>query len=203
MSDFANLPVDLPNNPTILDLLKQELGIDPSDFTRDTELTIYIETAGLAVERYIDNIVEQRQVTERHSKSNHPTALRYYPVDTLDNVVVDGVDKTTDYDLYHDEGLAWSVKDSCGRDRNCCFDQMNITYVAGYNPVPPDLGFAIVVAAKTYDTGVQAGNVKKEVINGVGSIEYTTGGDDADYTKVSHLPDSAVGVLDSYRRHWA
>ncbi len=82
-----------------------------------------------------------------------------------------------------------------------CFDQVEIRYTAGYNPVPADMGYAIVQAGVSYDTGGSGGAVRVERVTGVGSIEYATG--EEQYVRVGQLPASAVAVLDRYRRYYA
>jgi len=87
MTDFANDVISWGSTPTelsLLDLMKQMLGI--VDTARDAELSMYLDMAGNAAERYIDNIIEQREVTERISKKYVPVPLRYYPVTTVTSV---------------------------------------------------------------------------------------------------------------------
>ena len=140
MSDFANAIIEwgpAPSSITLLELLKQQLDI--TDNTRDDELSMYLGMAGSACERYLDNIIDQRDVSERFTTDRHPIALRYYPVDALVGISVDGVDLLSEYELFHEEGLAWNVKNTCGWHEGSCFEQMIITYTAGYDPLPADL----------------------------------------------------------------
>ncbi len=201
MTDFANLTIEwgtTPDSITLLELLKQQLDI--TDSAMDTELSMYLDMAGNAAEKYIDNIIEQRDVVERFASVNDPIALRYYPVTDLVLVGIDSVNVTTDYQLFFETGIGWTVKNTSGRSVGTSFKQMDITYTAGYDPLPADLGFAIVQSAMSYETGASGGAVKRESVVGVGSIEYATDESSGAAVRVGQLPASAVAVLDAYRR---
>ena len=208
MSDFANAIIewgDPAQSITLLELLKGQLNIDPADTSRDAELSMYLEMAGSACEKYIDNIIDQRDVSERFKTDKHPIALRYYPVSDLVGVSVDGDDQLADYELFQEEGLSWGVKNTCGWHEGSCFEQMTLTYTAGYDPLPADLGYAVVAAGKVYEApgGAAVGSVKKESVVGVGSIEYETGSDASGGGGSGMLTSSVTDVLDLYRRMWA
>ena len=203
MTDFASLPVDVPGNPTLLDMTKQLLGIEPADTSRDQELSQFLEMAGQAAERYIDNIIEQREVTEQIARRKEPVALRYWPVTGPLSVTVDGADLSGEFSTYRDDGLGWAVRSTCNLWRNCCFEQMNLTYTAGYNPLPADLAYALAQSGASYETGGTGGAVKRETVVGVGSIEYVAGDEGGAAQRVGQLPASAVAVLDTYRRKFA
>lgn len=205
MSDFANATIEwgpTPDSITLLELLKQQLNI--TDNARDTELSMYLDMAGSAAEKYIDNIIDKRDVSEKFKTDAHPIALRYYPVSDLVGLSVDGVDQLADYQLFQEEGLSWGVKNTCGWHEGSCFEQMVITYTAGYDPLPADLGYAIVSAGRIYESGTGAaiGSVKKETVVGVGSIEFETGGTSTG-SFYGMLPVAVTDVLDKYRREWA
>jgi hypothetical protein len=78
---------------------------------------------------------------------------------------------------------------------------MNIAYTAGYEPLPADLGAAIATAAISYEQGTGAsGEVKKESVVGVGSIEYSVSTDDGGAD--GFLSAAVTGTLDRYRRSY-
>ena len=204
MTDFANLTIEwgtTPDSITLLELLKQQLDI--TDASMDAELSMYLDMAGNAAEKYIDNIIEQREVIERFPSVNDPIALRYYPITTLALVEIDSVDVTTDYQLFYQTGIGWSVKNVSGSSVGTKFEQMDITYTAGFDPLPAELGFAIVQSAMSYETGSSGGAVKRESVVGVGSIEYATDEVSGVSVRVGQLPASAVAVLDAYKRLYA
>ena len=205
MTDFASLTIEwgtVPDSITLLALMKQQLDI--TDSALDVELSMYVEMAGKSAERYIDNIIEQRDVVERFATVSQPIALRYWPTISLTSVEIDSVDVTSEYYLYFQTGMGWTVKNTNGSSRSSTFNQMDITYTAGFSdPIPADLGFAIVQSALSYKTGAAGGPVKRESIVGVGSVEYATGDESGGAVRVGQLPASAVAVLDQYKRIFA
>ena len=204
MTDFANLTIEwgtTPDSITLLELMKQQLDI--TDASMDAELSMYLDMAGNAAERYIDNIIEQREVIERFPIVSDPIALRYYPIQTLVLVEIDSVDKTTDYQLFYQSGIGWSVKNVSGCDKGTKFEQMDVTYTAGFSPLPAELGFAIVQSALSYETGASGGSIRRESVVGVGSIEYATDEASGAAIRVGQIPASAVAVLDAYKRLYA
>lgn len=200
MTDFANTVIEWgagPEQTTLLALMKQVLGI--TDTVRDLELSMYLDMAGNAAERYIDNIIEQREVTEQIAKKYVPVALRYYPVGAVSSVVIDGVESIANFTQGFDDGIAWVLEGISNYSKSSNFKQMNIVYTAGYNPIPSDIGFAIVRSAILYSENAAVGGpVKKQVIEGVGSIEYDTSSNESG--SVGMLPASTISALDPYRR---
>jgi hypothetical protein len=189
-----------PTTITLLELFKQKLGI--TDNSRDDELSMYLQIAGEACESYCDNVLAKQVVIEQLPYKVSPVALRYYPVNALTTVEVDGEDKTTDYEIFESEGVDYVTSSRSGVTLPDGFLQMNLTYDAGYEPLPADLGSAITMAAISYETGTGAtGEVKKEMVVGVGSIEYTTSNDAAS-SSTGMLSSSVTGTLDKYRREY-
>jgi hypothetical protein len=199
--NFRDAVIEWPTGQSIslLELMKQILGI--TDNSRDDELGMYLQVAGEACEKYIDNKIAEQPVKEDWSHARNQVALRYYPVQSIDSVIVDGVDELTDYELFRDVGLAWVVGDKCTLRIDDCFNQLAVGYTAGYAVLPGDLGYAVVITSLAYETerGAVSGSVKKESIVGVGSIEYTTSADSV--SGVGLIPPSAISTLDLYRRY--
>ena len=186
---------------SLLDLVKQRLDISPVDTSRDDELILYLQIAGEACEAYCDNVLAEQPTTEQHPVKSSPIALRYYPFVTLNAVTVDGDDVTADYETFESEGVDYITSSRSGCTSPSGFKQMNIAYTAGYEPLPADLGAAITITAVNYLTGKGAsGEVKKESVVGVGSIEYATSGDDSGADGI--LSSTVTGVLDKYKRRY-
>jgi len=202
--DFAASTIEwgtTPDSITLLQLMKDILGI--TDASRDTELSLHLQAGGEACEKYIDNKIAEVQVDENFSHARNQVALRYYPVSAVGAVFVDGTNEITDYLEFDDEGLKWVVgsQGKCCLEINQCFSSLLIRYTCGYEPLPADLGYAVVMTAMSYESerGAVSGAVKKEVVTGVGSIEYSTGDDIS--VGVGLIPPAAIGTLDLYRRH--
>lgn len=197
-SDFANATFEWGGSSiTLLQRIKDLLGV--IDNSQDDELSMYLEIAGQACERYIDNIIDQRSVTQNISHNRSPVVLRYYPAGNLTSVIVDGVESVSDYTVGTDDGIVWVFKSACDNYRDGCFKQLSIVYDAGFDPIPPDLAEGIVRAGISYQTEtVATAPLKKEVINGVGSLEYDTAL--ASTTNVGTLPAATIAVLTPYKR---
>jgi hypothetical protein len=130
-----------------------------------------------------------------------PVSLRYYPLVALNAVTIDAVDVTVDYETFESEGVDYVTSSRTSSTLPDGFKQMNIAYTAGYEPLPADLGAAITTAAISYEQGTGAtGEVKRESVVGVGSIEYNTSTDDNG--SVGFLSASVTGSLDKYRRDY-
>jgi hypothetical protein len=199
MTDFANATIEwgtTPDSITLLALLKSQLGI--TDTVRDDELSMYLDMAGNAAEQYIDNIIQQREVKEYLAHDQNPIPLRYWPASTLSSVTLDGDDVTAEYEEIAQDGLTWVLKSTCSYSKTA-FRQVIVTYSAGYEPLPTDLGYAIVTGGAAYEAQlVTGGPLQKEVINGVGSLTYDTSSSVA--SSVGLLPAAVIAVLDTYRR---
>lgn len=185
---------------TLLELMKLTLGI--VDNSEDSTLSMFLEMSGNFAEKYIDDVLLQRQVIERFSHQSFPTVLRYSNVSSLDGVVVDEADKTSESSLYLEDAMGWVVNVG-GYSTSCKFSQVNISYTAGYSPLPTDVGFAIVQGAIAYRTSAASGGVtgviKKESVVGVGSVEYEIPSS-SEGSSLGNLPTSVIGVLDLYSR---
>lgn len=196
MPDFAASTIAWgASTITLLELMKQLLDI--VDASQDDELSMYLQIAGEAAESYVDNKLALQEVKEQFPSQRSPIALRYYQVSSLDAVDLDGQDLTADWSLYFSEGIAWAEDGSkCGTS----FEQLIVTYQAGWEPLPAEIGYAIVQIAIAYQqsAGSAPGAVKKESIVGVGSVEYVTAADANGNTDL--LSPSTRGVLEKYRR---
>ena len=185
---------------TLLGLTKILSGIAENDTSQDEVLALYLDMAGTACEQYIDNKIVAQDVTELFAKSRSPVDLRYWPVGDLTNVTIDGVDVTADFEAYTSDGIQWQAKESSGSSCSTGFEQMSITYSAGFDPVPSDLGFVLARTSMAYSN--QAGGVgavKKESVVGVGSIEYQT--DEDSEGSSGFISSASVSVLEQYRRY--
>lgn len=196
--DYANAIIEWGSGTiTILELTKQKLGI--TDNSQDDELSMYIDMAGQACEAYIDNKIVEQVVTEQYAYVKSPQALRFWPANTLSAVIIDGEDVTEDWEMFSSDGVVWNVRDKCNTDIMDCFKQMSVTYTAGYNPVPSDVGYAIVATSLNYESNSGGtGAIKKEVVQGVGSVEYVTDSDSMG--SVGLISGTSLGVLERYRR---
>ena len=200
MADYSDALIEWGSNTTtMLDFTKGLLGIETIDPSRDDEVSLFIQMAGEACEMFIDNKIFEQNVTERFVTLQSPIALRYWPAGALVSVLRDTVDETTDWEIYIQDGIQWTVRYTGGSGSG--YKQLDITYAAGYNPVPSDLAYAVAKTAIGYERqggGANSGSVSKETIVGVGSIEYNTNEDGLG--SVGMLSPTTVGTLNMYRR---
>lgn len=199
MADYATAKIVFGGTEkTLLDLVKELSGIPPLDTARDAEFSMYLQMAGESAQRYTNNALAKRQVVEQLSHSGSPVLLNYFPfVDGL-LVMVDGQDVTADYELFHQNGMARIASSRCEAVSSCCFDQMVITYNAGFDPLPADLGYAIARTAMAYEQQASGGGqLKKESIVGVGSWEFSTA--DEQPAGFGMFSAASLSILDQYR----
>lgn len=199
MADYAAATIEWGSSPdttTLLELLKDQLGITGTD--QDTELSMYLQMAGEAAERYIDNVIASSACTQKLKRCRTPIRLCKFPyIDDL-TVTVDGVDVTADWEVISEDGIDYVLSNRYSQSRGTAFEQVVLTYNAGYTPLPTDIGFAIVQTAMTYEVGgAQGGAIERESVTGVGTIQYS----DAGAAASGMIPASAVAVLDRYRRY--
>ena len=202
-ADYANALIDWTGDiSTLLDLMKFRLGVCDNDTSQDEILTLYLTMAGEAAEKYLDNKLIKQEVTERIAIPYSPIDLRYWPAEAPTLIELDAEDVTTDYESFVQDGIRWTAKNgSAMLNRDDDFKQLDVTYMAGFDPVPADIAYALTSTAVSYsnNAGNVSGAVSKEVVNGVGSITYDTTGDSEG--SVGMLTPSTMGGLEKYRRY--
>ena len=198
MVDYAGAIVEWSGGTaTLLERMKQWMDI--TDDTQDADLSLWLDLAGRACEKYIDNKIVSQEVTEFYAMSKTPIDLRYYPAADVTSVLIDGGDDTASWELFTTDGITWAASNRHSASRVDYFNQLSITYTAGYDPVPSDLGYVLVSTAIAYgEQTTGTGTIKKEVVNGVGSVEYAVSDDAA--ASVGLISSANIGVLDRYRR---
>jgi hypothetical protein len=185
---------------TLLDLLKKQMDICENDSSQDEMLSLWLQIAGEACENYVNNVLALKEVTEQHAGTFSPVSLKYYPVVSLTTITVDGEDVTADYELFEGTGIDYATVSRTSCTNAEAFKQMTLTYQAGFEPLPTDVGFAIVKTGQSYsnETG-GTGQVKAESVVGVGRIEYSV--DEASSGSYGSLSNSVIAILDNYRKY--
>ncbi len=211
MIDWASLLVAAQGNPTLLDVFKLFLGIDAGDDTQDAALSRALESAGAAIETHLDRKIAQREVTEDFSGYFGTVTLQHYPfVSGSLTATLNGAE-TTAYETYTSGSVTYVTRIGHGRDVPIdwrAFDQVTLTYQAGYDPLPNDLANAICYTAQglfaaegTGQAPGGAGDVSRMTIHDVGSISYNTGSDYSDYMAgFGIVPPVAAEMLVPYRK---
>jgi len=197
------------NFDDLLAVLKQILGICEVDSSEDAALTAYLNGAISACETYLDRvIISQRSVTERLVNIRAPRVLRYRPVGALQAVTYEGDDVLSDWELikHTDYAELHNVN-----DWRFCVDydeELVVTYQAGFTDCPYDLMLAISQAAASMRSMAGVGGtapgmvVKKEMMNGIGSVEYDIDSQIAGTSSFGLLPPQTIQILDIYRGYY-
>jgi len=211
MIDWASLIVDAKDSPALLDVFKLFLGIDTGDDTQDAALSRALDSAGVAIERHLDRVIAKREVVETMQAYVGTVVLQHSPVvpDSL-TVTLNG-EVSTAYEVYSSGLLAYVTRIGHARDVPIDwrpFDQVVLTYQAGFDPLPSDLANAICYTAQglyaAEGSGAapsSTGDISRMSINDVGSISYDTGGGYSEsVTGFGVVPPVAAEMLSPYRR---
>ena len=189
---------------------KTKVGI--TDGSADAAITASMNAALKIAERYCDRSFMYAHETARfYDITADHIQLRRYPLEQVMNV-----------NKGLSGGLPYShVHYAAGRimfHGSKFIDQASVEYAGGYRVLPEDLELALWsifgnVWNQSYNAGggsvlptVTVGEVKRKTVTGVGSIEYTTSADAAGAASGGGgasgglIPDTALFVLDSYRR---
>jgi hypothetical protein len=199
--DYASAVVEYGGTPSTITLLELTKLLDGEvSSTNDDLYTLYLQICGEAAEQYCDNKLVSQSVLQQQLQVVDHTPLRFYPVNSLTTVTVDGEDVTESYKLYTVDGITYLTRDSFDIAAGSIPEQVDITYDAGYAPLPADAGYAIARSAIDYkkDSPTNPADIKKETVVGVGSIEYDT----QSYLRGDFglLTAETLSVLDRYRR---
>lgn len=193
----------------MLTLFKQLIGVEDADDSDNAALNAYLNGAIVACETYLDRIViSQRSVTERLVNIRAPRVLRFVPVGVLEAVTFNSDDvasdwklvKRTDYAELHHKTDEWFCVDYD--------EELEVTYQAGYETCPYDLMLAVCYTAASLRAqsgeGMEAPGraVAKEMITGIGSVEYDKESSVGGMTSVGPIPPQSRQILDLYRGYY-
>ena len=199
---------------TLLALFKEFLGIPPEDTTNDEALSQALNMAGDAVETYLDRAVVKRTLEEYFPQHFGTVVLHDLPYDTAVPVAVtlDG-ETQDDYSVFLSRGkLAHLTRTGCRHDQPMDwrpYQQVIVTYTAGFDPIPSDLANAIIYTANEFYSSVgtgavpggASGDIKSMSIYDVGSMSFDVGGSsDGSVSATGVIPSTAAEMLLRYRR---
>ncbi|MFN3261318.1 MAG: hypothetical protein ACE37J_12245 [Pikeienuella sp.] len=202
--------------PLDLAPFRRRIGLEPDDESRDDDITAALDVAVAFAERYCDRgIVRQEAEDEFYIGKGHRLFLYRYPIVGVPVVSVENVGEAvpvSSYRLFETVGEIWPHAAWQGA--------VKVTYTGGYEPLPPDLAWAIGALFDTMFAEMfpsefggsgpvivpGSGEVKSVTLFGVGSVSYDVGstavsaGDLAE-SGVLITPGSRLAfILDSYRR---
>ena len=189
-ADFSGAFSNVSGAPqqTLLDQLKLFLGIPIEDDQFDEALTRALNQAGDTLEKYLDRIIVKRETIEHYPHHFGTVVLHEPQVDPTANLTVylNGVVQSG-YDIYMMRGkVAHLTRIGHSLDVPMdwrIYDQVDVTYTAGYDPIPSDLAYAITLYASLLYTAegtgsipsAGGGDIKQFQLYDVGTVSYDTG----------------------------
>jgi hypothetical protein len=192
---------------TILETAKMELGIPPSDTSKDDKITTLIKQASSIVADYCNQVFGAEEVLETFwsdapsSSYERSFMLSREPIISIDSVVIDGqtIDPTN-YRMATDGHL--HRLDTVGLTFWCLTSTAEIHYTAGYvllDDLPYGIERAALSLIKEYYAGFgQNPRVRSEEIPGLRRVDYQIGGGFA--AGSGSLPPEVTALLWPYRR---
>lgn len=129
----------------VLPLIQAKAHLNQESDAHNVELTRFIEAAVPIVERHLDEVLDQRPVTERRLVDRGRIRLNYLPVASLTSVTQTNGGAAYPLDTLAVDAASGVVTAKSG----VLWGEVDVVYLAGYAPaaVPPHykLGVAMVV----------------------------------------------------------
>lgn len=162
--------------------VKESLGIDSGDTSKDNLIKRKINQATLYIESYCSlsrdhHLKESTYTNEEYDGTNNSTiVLRMRPVSVIttfqrrDSTLSDGAFSDVESELYFSD-LNAGVIELVTRS-NGGWNRYRVTYTAGYSTIPADLAEACVTLACYYVDNSASGTAVKKKQEGSRSIEY-------------------------------
>lgn len=202
----------LGNVYSLLDMLKKFLGIETGDPTNDPELEMALNMAGTSIETWLDRAIYKRQVSEFYAHHFGTVALHHPEVHPSDGVTV-VVDGSTDdsYKIFLNNARV-GILSRIGHAMDCPmdwrpFEQVEVRYTAGYDPLPADLANAIVYTAAdiynsqgTGEAPSSGDGLKALTVFDVGTLSYGASSVSERVGYGGVIPDTALEMILPYRR---
>ena len=167
---------------TDLASVKESLGIDSGDTSKDNLIKRKINQATLYIESYCslsrDHHFKSTTYTDEEydGTGNSTIVLRMRPVTALtefqrrDSVTSDGAFENVESELYFTDLGAGVIE--LVTQASTGWNRYNVSYTAGYSKIPADLAEACVTLACYYVENSASGTAVKKKQEGSRSIEY-------------------------------
>lgn len=200
-----------------IDVLRERIGLDPTDASRDAQLTAAWAQALALCETYCDRKFEKATETEELWPARRSLLVRRYPIVSVTSITdaSGAVLEASTYQVIDEAGII--LRGGYGIPGGA---PLTIVYVGGYEPFPKDLEFAVLAAfdavwASTPGWGAVGGSqstgaVQKISIVGVGSLDFADSASSAASAGAAGqigaqpwgiLPISATSILARYMNH--
>ena len=215
MTDYQNWGALLVSNgQTLLEFFNAFMGFE--DNANDAAANRSLDIAGSAVELYLDRTVAKREVVEDFPHHFGVVILHDPQVDvSTPPVVTLNGEGQTNYDVYlARDKLAHLTRLNMRQDVPMdwrAYDQVSVTYTAGYDPLPLVLAQALsYVAAGLFqadgtgsEPGGASGDIKSMSIYDVGSMSFDVGSSNSGSSLVSGygvITETSAQLLQAYKR---
>jgi uncharacterized phiE125 gp8 family phage protein len=186
-----------PNALTTLATAKSHLSISPSDALQDVRLELLINAASEKIERYTNRIlVSQGTIAElQHGRRENILLLKQWPIIAISAVSVDytavhtapaNVLAASDYAISDDLNSVLLINQTFPVG----FNNIKITYTAGYVTVPSDLELACLWLVEWYYLMRTRGDM--------GRTTASKGGESVGV--LDHMPPMISEMLEYYKR---
>ena len=184
-----------------VDDLKSRLQIPCDDPSQDVQLQASVDYAIALVEEYCKRNFEEQQQTEDFYPVEFTVYLKNWPLTTVDEVWIDGVEQTDP--TYHIDPIRGVVYFDVGLNNWSDKNQMRLVYTAGYSVIPTVLKNATldIAAARFYtaDDDPSLGSVKQERIEGSVTVSYGTPTGSSEGSGYGGTIGAHIGILNQFR----
>lgn len=189
--------------------VKESLGIDSGDTSKDNLIKRKINQATLYIESYCSlardhHFKEATYTDEEYDGTDNSTiVLKMRPVSTItefqkrNSITSDGGFENVETELYFTD-LSAGVIELVTR-AGSGWNRYNVTYTAGYSTIPADLAEACVTLACYYVENSASGTAVKKKQEGSRSIEYFQANSDSGESLIDQL--NLDDVLSRYKQY--
>lgn len=189
--------------------VKESLGIDAGDTSKDNLIKRKINQATLYIESYCSlsrdhHFALTTYTNEEYDGTNNNTiVLRMRPVTSVtsfqrrNSTLSDGGFEDVESELYY-EDLSAGVIELVVR-ANSGWNRYRVTYSAGYSTIPADLAEACATLASFYVENSASGTAVKKKQEGQRSIEYFQASSGSDGSVIDQL--GLDDVLSRYKQY--
>jgi uncharacterized phiE125 gp8 family phage protein len=186
-----------PNALTTLAQAKSHLSISPSDTLQDARVELFINAASEKIERYTNRkLVSQGTIAElQHGRRENILLLNQWPIIAISQVSIDSTGAHTDpatvlaansYAISDDFNSLLLVNSTFPVG----FNNVKISYTAGYVTVPSDLELAVLWLVEWYYLARTRGDM--------GRTSISKGGESVGV--LDHMPPMIAEMLGYYKR---
>lgn len=209
--------------PPTIETLRERIGLEPDDTSRDADLLLALDTALSHVEVYLDRKLALSDEEETFHHQRGEILLRRYPIASTSAISFtgyDGSNLTLNSQLYvdidYEKGIVYNITPRG-------IDYVKVAYTGGYDNMPDALYWAIMAVFDAVWAGtpgfggstgaiVAEGDVKKISLVGIGTVELDTGssasggsgsGGGLAASPWGLIPATVISILDLYRRESA